>query len=134
MVENATGKIALGTIPPADNTTAYVWSNRTFGFPFGFDDISVVTADGNVPMSITRLNATSDSVVFGFSTENFAWLFVFLMIGLSGLLLFALNHSFNFVKRMLADEDYYLDERVRFEGNPEKYSVPDSLPKRVASV
>lgn len=131
MISNASGKIELGSVPPADNVTAYIWSNRTYGYPFGFEDVSVVTSDGLVPTSVTRFEADSGSVLYGISTETFAWAFVFILLIIAAILSFIVAHSFSFIKCLFLSEDYYLDERLRFEVDPEKYSVPDSLPKTV---
>jgi hypothetical protein len=129
ILPDARETIDIGDLPAAQDTVVYLWSNRGFSWPYNASDIEILTTDGTATPSTTKVEATSGELFLGISTETIAWTFVFLLIALFALLLFALNHGFSFAKAMLKDEDYYLSERVRYEGSPEKYSVPEKLPK-----
>lgn len=130
LIKNANDKIDVGALPAAQDTTIYLWSNRGFSYPFGLSDIEILTSDGRVKKSIVNIKGDSDDLVLGISTETIAWIFVFVLLLLCVLLLFLLHHGFSFSKALLKDEDYYLSERIRFDSSPDKYSVPDTLPKK----
>jgi hypothetical protein len=129
IIENASDVIDIGPLPAAKDTTAYLWSGRGFGSPFDISDVEILTTDGTLPQTITRLQGDSDDLFLGISTETIAWSFVFILVAICLLLLFLFAHGFSFSKALLKDEDYYLAERIRFDANPAKYSVPDKLPK-----
>lgn len=129
VVLEAEKTIDIGPLPAAEATTVYLWSDRSFSWPYDAEDIEVLTSDESASTTVTKVEASSDEIALGTSTETIAWVFVFLLIGLCAALLYALNHGFKFSKALLKDDDYYLGERMRFESDPKKYSVPDKLPE-----
>ncbi len=129
VVGNATDKVDVGLLPAAQYTIVYLWSTRGFSYPYDLSDIQVMTTDGRVSKTIAEIKGSSEEVFLGISTETIAWVFMFTLVGICVFLLWALNYSFSFAKSLLKSEDYYLSERIRFDSNPEKYSIPDSLPK-----
>jgi len=128
-VPEVESKIALGKIPPADKLIVYLWSNAGFGYPYADDSFSIVTSDGSVPTTKKTFISEEQSSIFGISSETIAWIFVFGLLIIGGILVYSASHAFSFAKSLLKDDDYFLDQKERFEREPNKFSVPDSLPK-----
>lgn len=121
-------RLLVGGIAPASKTTIYVWSRRTFSWPFNLDDIQIVATNGDVPISVTRLSGSNGSFVFGWHTETLAWAIAFILFVMAIILLVYATHYAGYFAALLRDEDYYLSERIRFEQDPAKFSAPGSFP------
>jgi hypothetical protein len=128
IILGADNNIGVGEIPPADDTVVYLWSNRTFGYPFGFDEIYLVDGSGGVPTKIAQFEGATGEFVFGLSTETVAWVLVFIAVIIAFIILIILSHWASYVKALMKNEDYYLSERQRHDASPEKFTAPEKLP------
>lgn len=128
--DDASHNINFGSLEAAQSLTAYVWSNRTFSYPHDPSDIVILTSNGNAVTSANRYSGDVGSFIFDVETEFIAWVIVFVTLFISFLTYFYANHFFNFIKLVLKDDDYYLSEKIRYEEDPQKYIVPESLPKQ----
>jgi hypothetical protein len=122
------GRIDLGDVPAASSIVAYIWSNRTFGYPFGMEDVTLVSTDGEIVTSTNRLSGDATSFVFGVHTEYVAWGLLVITLVAGGVLIWGVYHQWSFVKALFASEDYYLEQRQRYDADPAKFVMPDSVP------
>ncbi len=121
-------RMNLGPMEPATVLTAYIWSNRTFSYPFNFGDISIISVDGKMPNYIYRLKLGNSGDLEGGFFGYLPWIIVGLVFLLVFTLIWAAIKQWTFIRALLKSEDYYLDQRQIFDEAPDSFVMPKQIP------
>jgi hypothetical protein len=126
-----TNRIEVGAIPAADSRTIYVWNSRTFGYPFFLDDISIYTEHGAVPIRYSTHAISKDGYRFlGISETVWMWTFIIALIIVVLIISIVAVFWERVARAFLKSEDFYLEQKVKFDTDPQKYTLSE-IPKEL---
>lgn len=120
----AAQSLQIPTLKPGEEVRLYFWKNNDLPWSYYFGDIKSYSSEGPFRLSVAHGNEQG-------SLDRGTWLDwlddatyivgVLLLI----MLVFVLTSLESYYRQLLGDEDFYLDERVRFESDAKKF-VPGS--------
>lgn len=119
----------LGKLKAADEMIVYAWSENTFE-RFSTDQLYVTTKFGTMPLAFRNLTDDEDTFP-SVDTDTILWILFAIALFTSGIVIIVATTFENFTKGLLVDEDYYLQEKIKFDQNPKKYVITE-IPKNVA--
>lgn len=117
-------ELSIPDMAPGDRAVIYTWSIFDLSDHFEYDEIETHSSEG--PFSIRYYDHKSNAFRAG---SDFPWLgaFVFLCLAIVSVYVIACvvmaNILSKYVKNLLSDEDVYIDERVKFTADPEKFLI-----------
>lgn len=121
--------ISLGILEPGEEIILYLWE------PIGFSEIlfpsSIKTYSSTGPFRTNFYFFDSNSDMDDASTFDYfmdQWFeFILIILGIIFLIAFIILalHYEDYIKRLLKNENFYLDEKIRYDDDPKKF-VPKS--------
>ncbi len=121
----------VGTIEGAQTIKMYAWSNLIFLNSYSMGYFSITSEYGKIPLTIKRHVSESDLNIFGLDSETILIIAIF-SLSLIVALVFIVNSYYElYIKSLLIDDDFFLEEKVRFESDIPKEFTASSVPENI---
>lgn len=121
-------EVQLDDMLPGEERTFYLWRNLGFDYPNYLRDMQSFSSDGPARVKLLLPEDAGALAQADGTIERFFGIWGGLIV-VSVLLLFVLILAFvvhlneKFWKRLLSDETFYLDERIKYEADPARYYI-----------
>ncbi len=127
-------RVDIGPIPPASTKTVYLWFDQpfdNFNYPYSIYKITVTTELGNAPIDFGVSGNSIRDLDEDAISKFLWWAILFLVLSVVIFLIIAIYKHFVFIRALLSSDDFYLEQKIQYDGFPKTYAISD-IPNHVA--